>query len=64
MSVLQAGSELLLTQCRPGPAPTVQFWLLVPGLPVSVPGPVMFRNEVALSGIFPPATTVAFPPPK
>ena len=53
-----------LMQCLPGPAPLVQFWLLVPALPVSVPGPLMARNEVALSGIAPPATTVALPPPK
>ena len=64
MSAEHEGSELLLTQCRFGPAPCVQFFALVPALAPSVPGPAMLRNEVAPSGIFPPATTVAFPPPK
>src|SRR4029077_1708151 len=63
-SAVQAGTELLLTQCMPGPAPTVQFAGPVPVLPVSVPGPLMLRNDVAASGILPPATTVALPPPK
>ena len=63
-SLVHEGSELLLTQCLPGPAPTVQFAGPVPVLPVSVPGPEMLRIEAAPSGIFPPATTVAAPPPK
>jgi hypothetical protein len=63
-SAEQAGSELLLTQCRFGPAPCVQFFWLVPALGPSVPDPVICRNEVAPSGIRPPATTVADPPPK
>ncbi len=63
-SAVHAGTELLLTQCLPGPAPTVQLAGPVPLLPVSVPGPLMLRNDVAASGILPPATTVALPPPK
>jgi len=63
-SVVHEGIELLLTQCRAGPAPRVQFFTLVPALGPSVDGPVISRNDVAPSGILPPATTVALPPPK
>src|ERR1051326_1944948 len=62
-SVVQAGVELLLMQCLPGPAPRVQLSELVPLLNVSVPF-VSVRNDVDPSGIAPPATTVAAPPPK
>jgi len=41
MSAVHAGSELLLMQCRPGPAPFVQFLGLVPGLAPSVDDPVI-----------------------
>ena len=62
----QSASELQwpLTQCLPGPAPSVQSFTLVPALPPSVVGPVMEKVDVAPSGIFPPATIVALPPPK
>jgi hypothetical protein len=63
-SPVHEGSELLLTQCRPGPAPTVQFLELVPGLAPSVDDPVICRSDPAPSGILPPATTPAFPAPK
>ena len=63
-SLVHAGTELLLTQWRPGPAPSVQSFTLVPALAASVPGPLMSRKDAAPSGILPPATTVAAPPPK
>src|SRR5262245_20128634 len=62
-SPVHAGSALLLMQCLPGPAPFVQFAGPVPALPERVPGPLMSSNDWAPSGISPPATTVALPPP-
>src|SRR5690349_6026177 len=63
MSVAHEGSELLLMQCVPGPAATVQ----VSRWPVLAPvrfEPLMLRSDVEPSGIAPPGTTVALPPPK
>src|SRR5438874_11076324 len=57
-SLVHEGSELLLTQCRPGPDPRVQFLGLVPALAPSVDAPVICRNDAAASGILPPATTL------
>ena len=64
MSVVHAGSELLLTQCLPGPAALVQLSEFVPGLATSVLAPMSLRKDVEPSGIAPPAITVAAPPPK
>src|SRR5262249_52979038 len=63
-SLVHAGSALLLMQCFPGPAPSVQSAGPVPALPERVPGPLMLRRDSAASGTLPPATTVALPPPK
>ena len=62
-SVAQAGTELLLMQCVPGPAPTVHVSRLPVALPVSVL-PDSVRNEVEPSGMAPGGTTVPAPPPK
>ena len=62
-SFAHAGIVLLLMQCVPGPAATVQ----VLGSPVLAPlrvPPLMLRIEVEPSGIPPPGTFVALPPPK
>ena len=61
--LVHTGFELLLMQCRPGPPPTVQVSRLPVFAPLSV-DPLMFRIEVEPSGIAPPGTFVAPPPPK
>jgi hypothetical protein len=62
-SAVQDTTELLLMQCLPGPAPLVQLSELVPALADRV-DPETPKNEVEPSGIAPPATMVALPPPK
>jgi hypothetical protein len=52
-------------QCELGPAPTVQFWLLVPVLATRVlpPGGEIAKTFWAPSGVAPGGTEVAPPPP-
>jgi len=62
-SLVHAGIELLLMQWVPGPPLTVH----VSGSPVFAPvrvEPLILRIDVEPSGIAPPGTFVAPPPPK